>query len=55
MHFYIMTYKNVSEIPVNYFHNYLFVHKFSKYIILKEIKQISHVFYELYAILLKGS
>lgn len=55
MDFCIMTYKIVSEIHINYFHNYLFVHRFSKYILLKEIKQISHVPYELYAILLNGS
>lgn len=50
-----MAYKNVSEIHINYFHNYLFVHKFSKCIILKEIKQISHVPYGLYGILSNGS
>lgn len=50
-----MTYENVSETHFNYFHNYLFVHKFSRRIVFKKIKQITHIPYELCVILLNGS
>lgn len=49
-----MTYKSITEIHINYFHNYFFVHKLRKYVVSEEIKQIICVPYELYAILLNG-